>query len=72
MTKIAVLDDYQGVALDMADWSAVQARAEVVVFRDHLSDEDALVQRLAPFDAVCVMRGADAADGQHHRPAAEF
>ena len=56
MTKIAVLDDYQGVALQMADWSAVQARAEVTVFRDHLDDIDAVVQRLSPFDAVCVMR----------------
>ena len=56
MTKIAVLDDYQGVALDMADWSPVQARAEVTVFRDHLHEPDALVQRLLPFDAICVMR----------------
>ena len=56
MTRIAVLDDYQGVALSMADWSAVQARAEVSVFRDHLADDDALVARLLPFDAVCVMR----------------
>ena len=56
MTKIAVLDDYQGVALQSADWSAVQARAEVTVFRDNLVDPDAVVQRLLPFDAVCVMR----------------
>ncbi len=56
MTKIAVLDDYQGVALQTADWSAVQARAEVTVFRDHLAEPDALVARLLPFDAVCVMR----------------
>ena len=56
MPKIAVLDDYQGVALRMADWAPVQARAEVTVFRDHLADPDALVQRLLPFDAVCVMR----------------
>ncbi len=56
MTRIAVLDDYQGVALQMADWSAVQARAEVTVFRDNVADADALVRRLLPFDAVCVMR----------------
>ncbi len=56
MTKIAVLDDYQGVALQCADWTPVQARAEVQVFRDHLHDPDALVERLLPFDAVCVMR----------------
>lgn len=56
MTRIAILDDYQGVALTMADWSAVRERADVVVFRDHLAHSDAVVARLAPFDVVCVMR----------------
>jgi phosphoglycerate dehydrogenase-like enzyme len=54
--KIAVLDDYQGVALKMADWSAVTARAHVDVFSDHLDDADAVVERLLPYDIVCVMR----------------
>src|SRR5437870_10954507 len=56
MTKIAVLDDYQGVALESADWSAVRSRADVTVFRDRLSDPSAVVARLKPFDVVCVMR----------------
>ena len=54
--KIAVLDDYQGVALTMADWSAVAARAQLDVFRDHLADADAVAGRLLPYDIVCVMR----------------
>ena len=54
--KIAVLDDYQGVALKMADWSAVTARAHVDVFSDHLADADGVVERLLPYDIVCVMR----------------
>lgn len=54
--NIAVLDDYQNVALRLADWSAVDARANVMVFTDHLADTDALVERLLPFDVVCVMR----------------
>ena len=54
--NIAVLDDYQGVALQLADWSAVTSRARVVVFNDHLADPDAVVERLRPFDVVCVMR----------------
>jgi phosphoglycerate dehydrogenase-like enzyme len=54
--KIAVLDDYQGVALTLADWSAVAARADVTVFNDHLAETDAVVERLLPFDVVCVMR----------------
>ena len=54
--KIAVLDDYQGVALTLADWSAVAARADITVFNDHLAETDAVVERLLPFDVVCVMR----------------
>jgi phosphoglycerate dehydrogenase-like enzyme len=54
--RIAVLDDYQGVALTLADWSQVKERARVDVFSDHLADIDALVERLRPYDVVCVMR----------------
>ena len=54
--KIAVLDDYQRVALEMADWAPVLERADVTVFHEHLSEPDAVVERLAPFDIVCVMR----------------
>src|SRR5947207_6127278 len=54
--KIAVLDDYQNIALKMADWSALAAKAEITVFNDHLADPEAVVERLAPFDIVCVMR----------------
>jgi phosphoglycerate dehydrogenase-like enzyme len=53
---IAILDDYQGVALSMADWAALQEQAEITVFTDHLTDEDALAERLAPFEVLCVMR----------------
>jgi phosphoglycerate dehydrogenase-like enzyme len=54
--KIAILDDYQNVALEMADWSALSKRAEITVFNDHVSEPPALVERLLPFDVVCAMR----------------
>jgi phosphoglycerate dehydrogenase-like enzyme len=54
--KVAVLDDYQNVALQLADWSGVRRRAEITVFNDHVADPSAVVERLRPFDAVCVMR----------------
>ena len=54
--KIAVLDDYQNVALKSADWSMLRDRADITVFQDHLADPDALIERLLPFDVVCVMR----------------
>ncbi|PIB80678.1 D-2-hydroxyacid dehydrogenase family protein [Mycobacterium celatum] len=40
----------------MADWSQVAAHADITVFTDHVADPDAVVERLAPFDVVCVMR----------------
>ncbi|BBX06814.1 D-2-hydroxyacid dehydrogenase family protein [Mycolicibacterium aichiense] len=54
--QVAVLDDYQNVALTMTDWSAVSGRADITVFNDHVSDPDELVARLAPFDVIFVMR----------------
>src|SRR6476660_8737662 len=54
--KIAVLDDYQNVALESADWSVLHDRADIAVFQDHLTDPDAVIERLLPFDVVCVMR----------------
>ena len=56
MPKIAVLDDYQHIALTMADWTALGSSAEVTVFNDHEADESALARRLADFDVICVMR----------------
>jgi phosphoglycerate dehydrogenase-like enzyme len=54
--KVAILDDYQNVALQMADWSPLAGRATITVFNDHLDEPDALAARLAPFEVVCVMR----------------
>ena len=54
--KIAVLDDYQNVALESADWSVLRDRADIAVFRNHLADPDAVIERLLPFDVVCAMR----------------
>ena len=52
--RLAILDDYQGVALGLADWSHVPA--DVSVFTDHIDDRNALVARLEPFDILCLMR----------------
>jgi phosphoglycerate dehydrogenase-like enzyme len=56
MTRVAILDDYQGVARRMADWGSLPAGTEVVVFTDHLSETGAVAARLADFDAVVAMR----------------
>src|SRR5436309_14882721 len=54
--KIAVLDDYQNAALESADWSRLRDRVDIEVFQNHLADPDAVIERLLPFDVVCVMR----------------
>ena len=54
--KVAILDDYQNVALRLADWSAVRRHAEITVFNDHIADPNAVAERLRSFDVICVMR----------------
>ena len=54
--RVAIIDDFTNVARTFADWSKIEAKAEITVFRDHLADADALVARLKPFEIVCVMR----------------
>ena len=56
MTKIAVLDDWQGIARQSADWSALQARADVTFFADAFADETDAAARLADFDILLAMR----------------
>jgi phosphoglycerate dehydrogenase-like enzyme len=56
MVKVAVLDDYQGVARDLGDWSILPPDVELYTFQDHLTDEDMLVERLIGFEIVVGMR----------------
>lgn len=51
--KIAVLDDYQRVAADLADWSGLAG--DVTFFHDTIGGA-ALAERLRPFEVVCLMR----------------
>jgi phosphoglycerate dehydrogenase-like enzyme len=56
MTKVAVIDDWQGVARDSAEWSGLQARAEVTFFAEAFADENDAACRLADFEIVLAMR----------------
>ncbi|MQA97292.1 MAG: D-2-hydroxyacid dehydrogenase family protein [Streptosporangiales bacterium] len=49
---MAILDDYQGVALSYGAWGGL----DVTPFREHIADEEALVATLEPYAAVLVMR----------------
>ncbi len=54
--RVAVLDDWQGVARRSADWSRLEALAEVVVLGRAFADEDAAAAALAGFDVLIPMR----------------
>src|SRR5437773_11982505 len=55
--RLSILDDYQSVALEMADWSAVKGRGvEIAVERFPFADEDDLVRSLADSEIVAAMR----------------
>ena len=53
--KLAILDDYQSVAMDLVDWSSV-TDLQVIPFQDHVYNEDELIGRLSDFDAVMRIR----------------
>jgi phosphoglycerate dehydrogenase-like enzyme len=53
---VTVLDDYQGVALESADWARVTDRFDVEVLTEHVADQTALVDRLRDSEIVVAMR----------------
>jgi phosphoglycerate dehydrogenase-like enzyme len=54
--KVAILDDYLGVARRLADWSALERRCEITVFDRNLKVPDEAAEALAPFDIFCCLR----------------
>lgn len=63
MTKVAVLDDWQGVAETSTDWSPLRAVADLVFFRKAFADENAAVQELQEFEILLTMRERTALPG---------
>jgi phosphoglycerate dehydrogenase-like enzyme len=56
MTKVAVLDDWQGVARQSADWSELEKRAQVRIFEKPFGDAADFVRQLANFEIIVAMR----------------
>ena len=54
--RVAILDDYQQVALASADWSGVRALADIDVFTEYIARTEALVRVLEPYDVIVAMR----------------
>lgn len=56
MLRCAILDDYQGVALQFGDFAALKDRVDITVFRQNIAETPRLIETLAPFDIVVAMR----------------
>lgn len=56
MINVAILDDYQGIALQMTDWSAVSKQANIVQFRAPFNSVDDAICQLKTFEVICLMR----------------
>jgi phosphoglycerate dehydrogenase-like enzyme len=54
--RCAILDDYQKVALKLADWSKISDDVEIQVFNNPLGDQQSVIRTLAGFSIVCLMR----------------
>jgi len=54
--RIAVLDDWQGVARQSADWTKLQQQADLVFFEDPFAGPDKLAKALDGFDIIIAMR----------------
>ncbi|HEY1426613.1 MAG TPA: D-2-hydroxyacid dehydrogenase family protein [Caulobacteraceae bacterium] len=55
MLKLALIDDYAHVALECADWRRLDGKAQITVFHEHMSEDEA-AHALAPFDMICTIR----------------
>ena len=55
MTRIAIVDDYQNIALTLADWKSIP-NAEFTVFDKPFASEDEIVEKLRDFPIVSTMR----------------
>ena len=54
--KVAILDDYQGVAEQLVDWSKFKGCCEIIVFNQPFENEDHAIENLKSFDALIIMR----------------
>ena len=64
MHRCAILDDYQNVALSLANWASLAPDVEIVVFNRHIGGRKAVTATLADFDIVVAMRERTAFDAE--------
>lgn len=61
--RIAVLDDYMGVARKLAPWEKIEARADVDFLHEPIAKGEAGIEQLREYDAICLLRERTAFPG---------
>lgn len=56
MLNCTLLDDYQNVALSLADWTSLQPAVQTRSLQQPVADDDALIAALADSDIIVAMR----------------
>lgn len=54
--RCVILDDYQNIALTLADWSTLSDRVEVHSVTRHFENEDELVNAINQYEIIVIMR----------------
>ncbi|MEK4520595.1 D-2-hydroxyacid dehydrogenase family protein [Psychrobacillus sp. FSL W7-1493] len=54
--KCAILDDYQQVALKMADWTSIEEQVVVRAFTKHFNNEEELIEEIKEYEIIVIMR----------------
>ncbi|NHM31371.1 D-2-hydroxyacid dehydrogenase family protein [Neobacillus terrae] len=54
--RCAILDDYQNVAMSMADWSSISDKVKISTFTQHFGNEDDLVNKIKDYEILVIMR----------------
>jgi len=54
--NVAILDDYQNVSRDFANWDSLNDKIELDVFREYIGKEKNLSDILFKYDVLCLMR----------------
>ena len=56
MTKVAILDDYQGVSQEFVDLKKLSGKYEIKIFSEPFLNEDDAIEQLSDFEALLIMR----------------
>lgn len=54
--RLAILDDYEGVALELADWNRLGPEIQIDVYRNNIKKENLVADRLLPYHILVIMR----------------